>query len=415
MTLGAALAFLIAVPAKAQTRANDIRMKTGNEIITDEVTYNFYDSGGPNIVDPVNDPNNLVNWVSMYQHNESYLLHLIKPAGFDTKGIQITFNYLLINDDHLKIYEGDSEDPDNLIVDLTNNDYFTGYASGYTVISHGNMTLRFESNGSYRDLGWDASVVLYNYTPQAPAALMEACDNNVVLLPGSMSANGAANTMMVYTTDESTPVYNSSTGIYNGTEYTAPIAITNVSTTVKAILVENGTTSSTVSTYTFSTLITPPETPTITHVEGTNDFEINAHWNSGLRDTYYIQYTTDGDDPKYAPANQQLVCSEKLSDGTYVNKINTVTMDHTGTLRVVTRGTTCTELFSVEASVNVDEIYVPAPTIEVTGETSTNNGLGSGNITCSLAAATIYYTYHFDDDLWHQPHQPDRRACGHHH
>ncbi len=393
MTLGAALAFLIAVPAKAQTRANDIRMKTGNEIITDEVTYNFYDSGGPNIVDPEDDPNNLVNWVSMYQHNESYLLHLIKPAGFDTKGIKVTFNYLLINDDHLKIYEGDSEDPDNLIVDLTNNDYFTGYASGYTVISHGNMTLRFESNGSYRDLGWDASVVLYNYTPQAPAALMEACDNKVVLLPGSMSANGAANTMMVYTTDGTVPSINATTGsIINGTEYTAPIEITEVSTTVKAILVENGTTSSTVSTYTFSTLITPPATPTITHVEGTNDFEIDAHWNSGLRDTYYIQYTTNGDDPQFAPANQQLVCSEKLSDGTYVNKINTVTMDHTGTLRVVTRGTTCTELFSEEASVDVNEIYVPAPTIEVAGETSTNNGLGSGTITCSLTDATIYYT-----------------------
>lgn len=43
---------LFAGVATAQTRANEIRMKTGNETITDEVIYNFYDSGGPYIMDP---------------------------------------------------------------------------------------------------------------------------------------------------------------------------------------------------------------------------------------------------------------------------------------------------------------------------------------------------------------------------
>lgn len=373
-----------AIPAQAQTGANEIRMKTGNETITDEVIYNFYDSGGPNIMTPEEDPNNDYNWVTMYQHNESYLLHLIKPAGFDTKGIQVTFNYLLINDDHLKIYEGDLEDPDKLIVDLTCNDFSTGYAAGFTVVSHGNMTLRFESNGQYRDLGWHADVRLCNYTAPAPAALMEACDNNIVLLPGSKGTNSTA---IYYTTDGSMPTHTSQ--ITNGTLYTAPFAISEVPATVKAILIENdGAYTSSVSTYTFNSLITPPVEPTITRVAGTNNFEIDAHWSNDLRDTYYIHYTTDGTDPQYAPASQQLVCSERDASGNYVNKINTVTMDHPGTLRVVSRGTSCTELFSEEDSERVTEVFVPTPEITVSGTGTT----GSAQITCSLPGAVIYYT-----------------------
>ncbi len=376
-----------AIPAQAQTRANEIRMKTGNETITDEVIYNFYDSGGPYIMDPEEDPNNEYNWVTWYQHNESYLLHLVKPAGYDTKGIQITFNYLLINDDHLKIYEGDLENEENLIVDLTCNDFSTAYPQGYKVVSHGNMTLRFESNGQYRDAGWDADVRLWDYSPQAPVALMEACDNNIVLLPGS-KGEGANGTEIYYTTDGSTPLYNvQNHSITVGTPYTGPFAITSA-TTVKAILVENGTTSSTVSTYEFNSLITPPVQPTITRVAGTNNFEIDAHWSNNLRDTYYIHYTTDGTDPQYAPASQQLVCSERDASGNYVNKINTVTMDHPGTLRVVTRGTTCTELFSEEASETVTEVFVPTPEITVSGTGNT----GTAQIICSLPGATIYYT-----------------------
>ena len=371
--------------AWAQTRANEIRMKTGNETITDEVTYNFYDSGGPYIMTPEEDPNNDYNWVTWYQHNESYLLHLVKPAGYDTKGIQITFNYLLINDDHLKIYEGDLENEENLIVDLTCNDFSTAYPQGYTVVSHGNMTVRFESNNQYRDAGWDADVRLWDYTPKAPVALMEACESNIVLLPGSKGTNSTA---MYYTTNGSTPAIDATTGnVLNGTPYTGPFAITET-TTVKAILVENGTSSSTVSSNTFNSLITPPVQPTITRVEGTNNFEIDAHWSNDLRDTYYIHYTTDGTDPQFAPASQQLVCSERGADGTYVNKINTVAMDHTGTLRVVTRGTTCPDLFSDEASETVTEVFVPTPEITVSGTGNT----GTATITCSLATATIYYT-----------------------
>lgn len=373
---------LFAGVATAQTRANEIRMKTGTVEITDQVRYNFYDSGGPNIYSPEQDPNNDYNWASMYQHNESYLLHFSNPHA--SKGIQITFNSLLINNDHLKVYEGDLENEDNLIVDLTNADYSTGYGNQFTVMSHGNMTIRFQSDGQYRDLGWDAYVQLSNYTPAAPVALMEACESNIVLLPGSM---GTTSTKMYYTTDGTPPSINATTGdILNGTEYTGPFAITQA-TTVKAILVENDNSSSTVSTYVFNSLITPPDPPTITRVDGTNDFEIDAHWTTG-NDTYYIQYTTDGSDPQFAPSSQHLICSYRDENGTYQNKINTVSMNQIGQLRVVTRGTVCPDIFSEESNVDVEQIFVPTPEISVSGTGAT----GTAEITCSLPGATIYYT-----------------------
>ena len=47
-----------AIPAQAQTRANEIRMKTGSESLSDNVEYNFYDTGGPYIMSPEQDPEN---------------------------------------------------------------------------------------------------------------------------------------------------------------------------------------------------------------------------------------------------------------------------------------------------------------------------------------------------------------------
>ena len=375
--------------ATAQTRANDIRMKTGTVEITDLVVYSFYDSGGPNIVDPEEDPNNDVNWASMYSHNESYLLHLSNPLAQSGKGIEIAFNYLLVNDDHLKIYEGDLENPDNLIVDLTSNAYSTGYGNTFRVMSHGNMTIRFESNGQYRDLGWDASVELADYedyAPCAPVALMEACESNIVLLPGSKASGNSAITKMYYNiNNESDPVPGDPlTGVI---EYQGAFELTSVPATIKTVLTENGIPSQ-VATYTFTSLITPPDEPTITREAGTNNFNIDAHWHSDINDTYYIQYTTDGSDPKYAPASQQLVCSERGANGSWVNKINTVTMNQLGKLRVVTRGTTCPDLFSEEASESVTTVYVPMPVIAVNGTGAT----GTAEITCSLPDAVIYYT-----------------------
>ena len=369
-----------AIPAQAQTRANEIRMKTGSESLSDNVVYNFYDTGGPYIMSPEQDPENNYNWVTWYQHDESYLLHLINPfaGSTTTKGVKIIFNYLLINNDHLKIYEGDLEDPSKLIADLTCNDYSTNNFAGYTVMSHGNMTLRFESDYHWRDAGWDALVELWDYAPQPPVANMEACDSYVELLSGS---KGTSNTNMYYTTDGNDPAFGDPLGPTTY-EYTAPFEITVAPTVVKTITVENGTATSAVGTYTFNRLITPPGAPTITHVAGTNTVIITAPAvPSDINDTYYVKYSLDGSDPRYSTND--------------VVKADTIELTQPCTVKAVTHGTTCPNIFSTEVSETISTIYVPTPEITVTGvydEDENPDGLGNGQITCSLAGATIYYT-----------------------
>lgn len=369
-----------AIPAQAQTRANEIRMKTGSESLSDNVEYNFYDTGGPYIMSPEQDPENNYNWVTWYQHDESYLLHLINPfaGSATTKGVKIVFNYLLINNDHLKIYEGDLEDPSKLIADLTCNDYSTNNFAGYTVMSHGNMTIRFESDYHWRDAGWDALVLLWDYAPQPPVANMEACDSYVELLSGS---KGTSDTKMYYTTDGNDPAFGDPLGPTTY-EYTAPFEITVAPTVVKTITVENGATTSAIGSYTFNRLITPPGAPTITHVAGTNTVIITAPAvPSDINDTYYVKYSLDGSDPRYSTND--------------VVKADTIELTQPCTVKAVTHGTTCPNIFSTEVSETISTIYVPTPEITVTGvydEDENPDGLGNGQITCSLAGATIYYT-----------------------
>ena len=378
----AVLMAVFAMPAKAQTRANEIRMKTGTESISDNVVYNFYDSGGPYVVTPELDPDNEYNWVSWYQHNESYLLHLTNPLAGSGKGIKVVFNYLLINNDHLKIYEGDLENEANLIADLTCNDYSTNNYAGFTVVSHGNMTIRFESDYRWRDAGWEALVELYNYAPQPPVANMQACASYVELLNGS---KGTTDTKLLYTLGGNDPAFGDPLGdeIY---EYTGPFELTQVPTTVKTITVENASStplSSSIASYTFTRLITPPAAPTITHVPNTNTVIITApEVPSDLNDTYYVRYSIDGTDPRYSSLENA--------------KADTIELTQPCTVRAVTRGTTCPDIFSeTEDTETISTIYVPTPVISVTGtynQTTNPQGLGNGTITCSLPGATIYYT-----------------------
>ena len=364
---------LFAIPAQAQTRANEIRMKTGTETITDEVEYDFYDTGGPYIMDPSLDPGNNYNWVTWYQHNESYLLHLINPKASDGKGILVNFNYLLINNDYLRIYEGDLESPENLIAELTCNDFSTNNYAGFTVMSHGNMTIRFESDYHWRDAGWAAKVYLWDYQRQPPVANMQACASYIQLTPGSKAAGTNGETKMYYNiNNENEPdPGDPTTGVI---EYTAPFQLIAAPATVKVVLTENGV-ASRVATYTFSHLITPPNPPTITHVAGTNTVIIKAPAvPSDQNDTYYVQYSLDNTDPRYSTHD--------------VVKADTIDLLEPCTIRAVTHGTTCPNIFSTEVTETISTIYVPTPVIDVTG----TNGPGSGTITCSLADATIYYT-----------------------
>ncbi len=358
----------------------DIRMKSSTETIMGNKTYYFYDSGGP-------DNNSDEYWTTWYQHNESYLLHLI--ADNNAGGIKVTFNYLLINNDHLLIYEGDEENASALIADLTCNDYSTGYGSSFSVMSHGNMTIRFISGEEYRDKGWEATVELIStYEPQAPVALMEACDSKVHLLPGSMSADGATYTEMYYTINGSDPTINS-------TKYTAPFSV-NQNDVVKAILVEkdanNGTPlTSLVSSYTFTKVptapdISNPETPIIQRVAGTNTVILTApKVPQGVNETYWLRYTTDGSAPNAPNANYtEFECKYGAN--------TSIELTQKCTVRVVVHGTTCPHLLSTEVWEYFDIIYIPAPTISVTGTQGTNDGKGSGNITSTFPGVTIYYT-----------------------
>ena len=282
-------------------------------------------------------------------------MHL-NNASPNTYGIKLTFNYLRINDDHLKIYEGDVEDPSKLIVDLTNNDYSKDENFvGFTVMSHGNMTIRFTSNSQYRDQGWDATIELATYTPQSPYAAMGICDSKIYLLPGSKAASGA--TSIYYTTDGSTPTSNSS-------EYSStPITITPPQT-VTAITVENGV-SSAVKGYPFSSTIAPPDAPDITFDDKTNTVIIKSK-NKPQNDTYYVRYTRNDDDPAD-------------SDAEYTEKKDAVTIVLTKpcTINARVRGTTCPNKFSIMASTTVTKLKVTAPTI-------TFDPNGSTTLACSF-------------------------------
>ena len=381
------LTLFVMASVGGMAQSNEIKMKNGTETIDVNTLYYFFDSGGKKIA------NHPEYWNLWYQHNESYLLHLKKPEGNDSKGIQVKFDYLLINNDHLLIYEGDEESESKLIADLTCNDYSTGYGNTFTVMSHGNMTIRFVSDVQYRDEGWEAQIQLVDYAPKAPVALMEACDNKVHLLPGSMSADGKTYTEIYYT------INGNGDPTVNDTKYTAPFSV-NVGDVVKTILVEKsadantGTTlTSAVSTYTFSEIPSAPsivgyENSIIQRVDGTNIINLKApKVPTGVNDTYWIRYTTDGSDPANSSSNfTEFKCSYGAD--------TSIEVTQPCWIRAVIRGTTCPDLISDSVHLVINKIYLPSPTFNITGTANANDGEGRGTIELPAAFSTaiIYYT-----------------------
>ena len=124
------------------------------------------------------------NWTTWYQHNEEYTLTLTNPDG---GGIKIEFEKLLINNDFLSFYEGNTVDPSQLIGTFTNNDYSSAFcdeSNPLIIESTGNMTIRFESDYHWRDEGWVATVTkTTSFTPRPPVAMLAACDNQMTLIP----------------------------------------------------------------------------------------------------------------------------------------------------------------------------------------------------------------------------------------
>ena len=190
-------------------------------------------------------------------------------------------------------------------------------------------------------------------------------------------SQGTTDTKVYYTLDGTDPEAPGRDPLSAGILYEGPFQITSVPTTVKAITVENNTDVSAISTYTFTKLITPPGAPTITHIDGTNKVQITApEVPSDQNDTYYVRFSTNGDDPQFSPSTMEH------------KKDTIIELTEPCTVKAVTRGTTCDHIFSEIASLTVSEIYVPTPVITINGTGNT----GTVEISCSLSTATIYYT-----------------------
>ncbi|MBQ4478420.1 MAG: chitobiase/beta-hexosaminidase C-terminal domain-containing protein, partial [Bacteroidales bacterium] len=364
------LVFLMLFSVRVMAQ-NEIKMSTSTVNIGEGKTYYFYDSGGDEEFTLEEDPANDYRWKTMYQHNEYSVLSLKVPSG-STKGIKVSFRSLFINNDHLRIFEGipsDTANPLKLIVDLTNNDYSKAYNfENFSVMAHGDMTIIFSSDEKWRDAGWVATIELNDYEPQAPIAALQACADNVVLLPCSNS--NSSTVKMYYTTDGTTPDANS-------TQYTGAFAITQAGTIVKAIMVD-GSDNSSVSSDTFNTLYTAPAKPTFEYVKNTNTLYIKANKPISLNDTWYARYSKDNDPTDNA---------DTLNGNNRVD-VDTVKLTEPCTIYAVVYGTTCPTDFSAVASYPITEIYVPAPVITFEGSTNT----GTATITCEWEDVDIYYT-----------------------
>ena len=385
-TLKNLLLSLFVIASVGSMAQNEIKMMNGTVNIGEGKTYYFYDSGGDEEMTVEEDPDNNFRWKTWYNHNEDYTLHLKVPTN-STKGIKVTFRSLLINDDDLRIFEGAPSDTSasTLIAQFTNNDYSKAYnIENFSVMSHGDMTIHFHSSTQWRDAGWVAIIELgdidnnvkVDYKPQAPLAVLEACADNVVLLPCSKADNNGTTEMYYTINGIDNPV-----GTESSTEfkYTGPIPITQA-TTIKTIAVE-GDKKSSVSTYPFSTLYTAPNAPTFVYEKNNNILYIKANKPTGLNDTWYARYAKDNNNPE---------TKTDTLNGNNRKDVDTVYLTEPCTIYAVVYGTTCSTEFSGVASYTIDSIYIPDPVIEFS-ET------GSATITCTWPNAKIFYTTNGND------------------
>ncbi len=397
-------ALCFAIPAQAQ---QEVKMKNGSMTLPGTGNFLFYDSGGKCMVPMQEDPNDDRNWARMYQHNEGYELTFIPNAGTtpNQTGVKVTFNYLFVNDDFLEVYEGESSESGTKIGTYTNNDYSDGRdgdihynpvtlnkygpyennGNHLQVIANGPITFKFTSNGYWRDHGWDAIVEgVTSFVPTPPVVLMQKCSNYFEMI------QTAANSTLYYTVGygelpndpEADPLNN--TQVYNGN----PVSIDGVTfpVYVKA-QAKVGDQTSDIVTYIFEQPIQQPSAPHLDYMTGTNNVHVWTETYTG-RDTYYVRYTTSGEDPTMA--NQYSAQNPdgyfEIKQNSVTKKIDTIlTFDEPCTIKAVKRGTTCPQNFSEIVTVEIEQIFVPEPKITFDGD-------GNTTITCSLPGTTIYYT-----------------------
>ena len=382
-------ALCFAIPAQAQQA---LKMTNGTRQVPNN-GFLFYDSGGPLLFDPAVDPENAneYNWTTWYQHNEDYTLTLTVPEG---KGIQVVFTKCRINNDFLYFYEGDAPDEANLISILTCNDYSSNM-DAFTVVSHGNMTIRFESDYHWRDEGWEATITQTDeFIPQPPVAVMAACANQMVLIP-TCSVESA--TMQYKLGDGSWQDYTTTGAWVDLSTQTFPLTVTTRTKVGEDSYSEE-------STFTFSKIL-PPGVPggpvdlfTVDHQNDHNKVVLYFPDKPvGVNDTYYIRWTINNN-PTSANENPLLwdaVDHEFREPSNSNSNVPGGEIDYTDVdlalpfyIHLAMRGTTCPELFSGVVTVEVTQRHVPMPTISF--ETSGSNGVTT--LACSLEESTIYYT-----------------------
>ena len=346
----------------------------------------FYDSGGPLLFDPAVDPENAneYNWTTWYQHNEDYRLTLTVPEG---KGVKVEFSKLLINNDFLYFYEGDVVDDANLISILTCNDYSSSL-DNFTVISHGNMTIRFVSDQRWRDEGWEATITQTDeFIPQPPVAVMAACDNQMLLIP-TCNADAGGTMPMQYKLGSGAWTDYTTTGVWvDLSSQTFPLTVT---TRTK---IDEGSFSSE-NTFTFNKIL-PPGVPGKEENHDVNKVTVFfPNKPAGVNDTYYIRWTINNN-PTTANENPLLweqAGHEFQQPSNTPNTVPAGDIDYTNVdlalpfyIHIATRGTTCPDLFSGVVTVAVTERHATMPTISF-------SNTGSTTLECSLEDATIYYT-----------------------
>ena len=411
----AMLMVLFAIPAKAQQQV--VKMKNGSMTVPSTGSFLFFDSGGEHQKPPVEDQPNDFNWANIYQSPELYELTFVPNSITNQVGVKVTFDYVNINNDWLYVYEGTSSSEGTLIAAYTGDNDFTDGLAGdgvhytpieqggeklspyenngnkLTVQTYGPITIRFEADDHWRDHGWRATVqgVTDVTVPTPPVVLMQKCANALQLF--QTCVNSSIYYAIGYGSEPDDPDTRDPLSVTES--YTPGEVITlpenaNFPVYVKAIA-KIGNNSSSIVTYKFEDALLPPSAPTLAHVDNTNLVHITTDVYTG-NDTYYVRYTTSGEDP--TSANQQ---SEQHPEGYLeivqdpeTKKVDAyIEITEPCTLQAVKRGTTCPENFSQIVSLTISTVYVPAPVITIADG-------GSTTITCPMDNNTIAIKYTTD-------------------
>ncbi len=372
-------AVLFALPAKAQTRAeNDFYIHNGTEKVERGITYNFYDFEGP----CANDETGTDYWDQWYSVNKTYT-YTLRPKVEGDK-IKVTFKQfkdwewdniteapyvagylsLQINDDYLTAYSGTTANPAYLITELTGS-----YENEFTIMSDGAITFTWVSNEQFRGAGWTAQVeaISGNVQPQAPYIYKDKCENLIRMYPTTL------NCTLYYSIDGT-----------NFSEYSNdnpipwPVNQETMTVYAKSIIGEGeDAVESTVASLTFGPndrTPVPTKPKSVYRIPNTNTILVTpGEKPSGLQETWYIGYTTaaNGGTPAEPSPNNATWDEPHYFAGIEVQIDTIEVLTPNTSFRFKTRAYSCDQMISTEyLEYLFREVYVPAPTINANATTT---------------------------------------------